>query len=69
MAPAGTPADIVNKIHDQVAAALQTPEIKKRLADIGAEPGGMSPANFAAFIAVETAKWSKVIKDSGATID
>lgn len=69
LAPVGTPADIVNKIRDQVVVALQTPEIKKRLDDIGAEPGGMSPANFAAFIASETAKWSKVIKDSGATID
>jgi tripartite-type tricarboxylate transporter receptor subunit TctC len=69
VAPAGTPADIINKIHDQVVAALQTPEMKKRLDDIGAEPGGMAPANFAAFIAAETAKWSKLIKDSGATID
>jgi tripartite-type tricarboxylate transporter receptor subunit TctC len=69
VAPVGTPADIVNKIHDQVVAALRTPEMKKRLDDIGAEPGGMTPANFAAFIAAETTKWSKVIKDSGATID
>jgi tripartite-type tricarboxylate transporter receptor subunit TctC len=69
VAPVGTPADIINKIRDQVVAALQTPEIRKRLDDIGAEPGGMAPAQFAAFIASETAKWGKVIKDSGATID
>jgi tripartite-type tricarboxylate transporter receptor subunit TctC len=69
LAPAGTPPDIINKIHDQVVAALKTPEMKQRLDEIGAEPGGMSPAEFAAFIVSETAKWGKVVRDSGATVD
>lgn len=60
---------MIAKLHDEVAAILQTPEIKKRLDDIGAEPGGNSPTQFAAFIETETAKWAKVVKASGATID
>jgi tripartite-type tricarboxylate transporter receptor subunit TctC len=69
LAPAGTPRDIINKIRDQVVVALRTPEMKQRLDEIGAEPGGMSPTEFAAFIVSETAKWGKVVKESGATID
>jgi tripartite-type tricarboxylate transporter receptor subunit TctC len=69
LAPAGTPSEVINKIRDHVVAALQTREMKKRLGEIGAEPGGMSSADFAAFIVTETAKWGKVIKDSGATVD
>jgi tripartite-type tricarboxylate transporter receptor subunit TctC len=69
LAPTGTPPDIINRIHGQVVKALASPDMKKRLDDIGAEPGGMSPAEFAAFIVSETAKWGKVVRDSGATVD
>jgi tripartite-type tricarboxylate transporter receptor subunit TctC len=69
LAPRGTPPDVIDKIHQQIVAILQTPDMKKRLDEIGAEPGGMPPAVFAAFIVAETAKWGKVVRDSGATID
>ncbi len=58
-------------ISDGFAPACRalTPEMKERLDEIGAEPVGMAPAKFAAFIVSETAKWGKVTKDSGASID
>jgi tripartite-type tricarboxylate transporter receptor subunit TctC len=69
LAPRGTPPEVIDKIHQQIVAILQTPDMKKRLDEIGAEPGGMPPSEFAAFIVAETAKWGKVVRDSGATID
>ena len=69
LAPAGTPADIVNRIQHETAKAMQLPVLKERLLSQGAIPGGQSPAEFAAFIAAETAKWAKVVKVSGAKVD
>jgi tripartite-type tricarboxylate transporter receptor subunit TctC len=69
LAPAGTPADIVNRIQQESAKAMQLPALKERLLAQGAIPGGQPPAEFAAFIAAETAKWAKVVKVSGAKVD
>jgi tripartite-type tricarboxylate transporter receptor subunit TctC len=69
LAPKGTPPEIITKLYNASAAILKTPEMKKRLADIGADPGGMPPAQFATFIHTETEKWAKVVKESGATIE
>jgi tripartite-type tricarboxylate transporter receptor subunit TctC len=65
-APRGTPKPIVAKLHDTIARALQTPEMKEKLLAQGAEPSGNPPEQFAAFLKSEIAKWGKVIKDSGA---
>jgi len=69
LAPKGTPKEITAKLYDAISAILKSPEMQKRLAEIGGEPGGMSPSEFAAFIKSETAKWAKVVKESGATVD
>jgi tripartite-type tricarboxylate transporter receptor subunit TctC len=69
LAPAGTPADIVNRIQQESAKALATPALKERLVAQGAIPGGMSPAEFGRFIDAETKKWSAVVKTSGAKVD
>jgi tripartite-type tricarboxylate transporter receptor subunit TctC len=69
LAPAGTPADIVNRIQQEAAKALGTPELKERLLAQGAIPSGMKPSEFAAYIAAETAKWAQVVKASGAKVD
>ena len=69
LAPAGTPADIVNRVQVETAKALGSAALKERLLSQGAIPGGMVPAEFAKFIAAETTKWAKVVKASGATVD
>ncbi len=69
LAPAGTPADIVNRVQQETAKALQLPALKERLQSQGAIPGGQAPAEFAKFIAAETVKWAKVVKESGAKVD
>jgi tripartite-type tricarboxylate transporter receptor subunit TctC len=61
-APAGTPAEIVDKLNATINAALTDPTIKARLADLGSFPAPMSPAAFGQYIASETEKWAKVIK-------
>jgi tripartite-type tricarboxylate transporter receptor subunit TctC len=68
-APAGTPADIVARIQQETAKALQSAALKERLLSQGAIPGGQSSAEFAAFIAAETKKWAQVVKVSGAKVD
>ncbi len=69
LAPAGTPADVVNRVQQETAKALATPAMKERLLSQGAIPSGMSPAEFAALIAAETKKWAAVVKASGAKVD
>jgi len=69
LAPAGTPADVVSRIQQEVAKALATPAVKEKLLAQGAIPGGNSPAEFAKFIDAEHAKWAKVVKASGAKVD
>ena len=69
LAPAGTPKDVVAKIQGDIAKALNAPEIKERLSGQGAEPVGNTPEQFAEHIKAESAKWAKVVKDSGAKVD
>jgi tripartite-type tricarboxylate transporter receptor subunit TctC len=65
MAPAGTPAAIIDKLHRETVGILARPDVRKRLDEIGMEPIGNTPAEFAAAIAAETPQWAKVIKDAG----
>jgi len=69
LVPAGTPQPIVDRLSREAMKILQSDEIKKRFAEVGAEPVGGTPQQFAAFMAAETAKWAKVIKASGARVD
>ncbi len=69
VAPAGTPPDIVRKMHATVTAILATPEMKDRLDKAGAEVLPMSPEQFAVFIRSERDRWAKVVKESGAKFD
>ena len=69
MAPAGTAPEIVARIQQETAKALGSPALKDRLQAQGAIPGGMSSADFVAFIAAETRKWAAVVKASGAKVD
>jgi tripartite-type tricarboxylate transporter receptor subunit TctC len=65
VAPAGTPPEVVNRLHATVMSILSTPEMKERLDKAGAEVRAMSPAQFGTFIGSEKARWAKVVKESG----
>jgi tripartite-type tricarboxylate transporter receptor subunit TctC len=67
--PSATPPEIVNRLNADLVHALQTPELKARMAEIGLVPVGNSPEAFNAFIRTETERWAKVVKASGATAD
>jgi tripartite-type tricarboxylate transporter receptor subunit TctC len=69
LAPAGTPADIVNRIQQEVAKSLNTPAIKEKMLAQGAIPSGNTPAEFARHIEAEHKKWAQVVKVSGAKVD
>ena len=69
LAPAGTPADIVNRVQQETAKALAAPAVKEKLQAQGAIPGGNTPAEFARMIDAEHIKWAKVVKASGAKVD
>jgi tripartite-type tricarboxylate transporter receptor subunit TctC len=68
-APAGTPRPVIERLAKEINAILQSPDTRKYFAEQGAEAGGGSPEQLATFIRSETAKWSKVVKDSGAKVD
>jgi tripartite-type tricarboxylate transporter receptor subunit TctC len=68
-APAGTPPDIVKKLQEEVAKAMQRPEIKDLWAQQGSGLGGNTSDQFAAFVKTEIAKWAKVAKDANVKID
>src|SRR6185295_6273273 len=69
MAPAGIPAEAINRINSEVNALLKTPEMRKRIADFGGEPGGGTPAEFSAFIQSEIARYADVVKAAGAKVE
>jgi tripartite-type tricarboxylate transporter receptor subunit TctC len=64
-APAGTPADVVDKINADVTRALQSQEVRERLAALGAEPMVMTPAEFRKFMRDEMDDSAKVVKAAG----
>ena len=69
VAPAKTPADVLKKIATDIGTVYSHPQIIARFAEIGAEPGALSLEAFRAFLTSETSKFTKIIKDSGASVD
>jgi tripartite-type tricarboxylate transporter receptor subunit TctC len=69
VAPARTPAPVLAKLEGDIDAILKLPDVRKRFDELGAEPGTVSGAAFGKFLADETAKWTKIIRESGAKID
>jgi len=69
LVPAGTPKNIVDKIHTDLVAVLRMPEVKEQLAQSGAIVVGNTPEQFATWNRNEIAKWSKAVQVSGAKAD
>lgn len=69
LAPAGTPQSIVERLSREIGAVMSAEEMKKRMQTDGAEARPTSPAEFAALIKRDIAKWAPVVKASGATLD
>ena len=68
-APAATPPAVIATLNAAIVKVLLKPEIKKQINDQGAEAYSETPAQFSDFIHKESTKWSKVVKDSGASVD
>ena len=69
VAPPKTPAAAVNRLSSSIAEVLRTPEILRRLAEMGAEPVGSTPSEMAAWMRDDTERWGAVIRAGGITID
>ena len=63
--PAGTPRSIIDRLHKELTAVVASTETKQRFETEGAEPLSMGPDEFGRFIAAETVKWARVVKDAG----
>lgn len=69
VAPRGTPTDIVDRLNREVATVLKDPDTLTALRTQGAEPAGGSPAAYGQLIQNEYARWTRVVKETGATSD
>lgn len=67
--PAGTPADAIGRLNADTIKALQKPDVRGKLINAGMEPSWNTPDQFAAYIKTENAKWSRIVRDSGAAVD
>ena len=67
LAPAQTPRDIVARLHREITAILQMPDVRKRFAGDGTHPVGSTPEEFRGYIQSELAKWAKVARSAGIT--
>ena len=65
VAPAGTPAPIVEKLHKEISASLESPEVQQRLSAEGAQSARMSAAGFGEFMVNELNRWGGVVKEAG----
>lgn len=68
-APSGTPKPVLDRLEAELRAVMALPDIRQRLAANGAEAVGGSRAEFGSFVQAETAKWARVIKQAGITLD
>jgi tripartite-type tricarboxylate transporter receptor subunit TctC len=67
--PAGMPADIVQRLHTEIARALQDPEVQNNFRSAGVDATSMGPQELAAFMRTEYEKWGRVVRETGATVN
>jgi tripartite-type tricarboxylate transporter receptor subunit TctC len=65
VAPAGTPSDVLDRLHDETVKTLAMADVRRKFGELGIEPVGNSRAEFAAIIRREIPEWAKVIRDAG----
>lgn len=69
VAPAKTPAAIVNRLSTEIAKIMQQPDVRQKLSTLAAEPAAVGPKEFEAFIDAEVTRWAGVVKASGAKVE
>jgi tripartite-type tricarboxylate transporter receptor subunit TctC len=69
VARADTPKDVIDKLNREINRILQTPEMKQRLQELGAEPANTTPEEFLAFVRNDNAKWARLIKEKGIVVE
>lgn len=69
MVPVNTPKPVIQRLNAEVVKALQTTEVRQKLALQGAEPLGSTPEEYGAYVQVELARWATVVKQTGVTLD
>jgi tripartite-type tricarboxylate transporter receptor subunit TctC len=67
--PAGTPKDIIAKLHDEIAKLMDSADMKERLVGLGVEPAPSTPDQLATLMRDDLVRWAKIVKDSGAQLD
>jgi tripartite-type tricarboxylate transporter receptor subunit TctC len=65
LAPAGTPADVVERLNREINEAMKTPELAASMRKLGFEPTIWSPRDYAAFLAEEAVRWPAIVQASG----
>ena len=63
-APKGTPPEVIEKLNKEISAGLTDPKLEARLADLGGTVFVLSPADLGKFIAEDTEKWAKVLREA-----
>jgi tripartite-type tricarboxylate transporter receptor subunit TctC len=69
LAPKGTPAAVIDRLHREFVTALRAPAVKTFLDSAAIEAVGSTPAEFGAFFREEKARWAKIIRETGARVD
>lgn len=69
LVPAGSPKDVIGRLHAESVKLLATPDVKQRLDAAGFDPIGTTPEQFATYIGSEVAKWTKVVRSGGIRVD
>jgi tripartite-type tricarboxylate transporter receptor subunit TctC len=67
--PAGAPATLVDRLHDAVDTTIRSPEVARKFTELGADPQFGTPAEFAAYVAGDLAKWTRLAKEAGLKAD
>lgn len=69
LAPAGTPKDVIRKLHDEIDRIVASPAMKAKFEELGTEPVAKSPEEFGDWLVKETAFWGKVVKDGNVKVE